>query len=306
MLYSVGEGNTRKYYKVGLMTADEGAFAGLVYNINHPNVGGSYLFRNSTSTWWWTMTPTHKSGSVYNNMLVGSVLRLIDDANLTNTGGGVRPMISLKADVVVTGKGSKADPYVVHEAVNTHNLPSDYQEVTYIQNKTGEYIDVGMGFSNGFHMVADVELITTTAGFIIGAEDIIPYNRNYLAYNGKWQLGNYAATNIGSTLTLGNYSLDVSTIHGSINLSVNGSSIYSTNSTSAARSGRNLYIFKNNTLSEYGAGLNVSPYRLYSMKLYTSADTSTLVRDFIPCFRKSDGKIGLYDLAGSQFYPLQT
>lgn len=38
---------------------------------------------------------------------------------------------------------------------------------------------------------------------------------------------------------------------------------------------------------------------LYSLKLY---DWTTLVRDFVPCYRKSDNVIGMYDLVNNQFY----
>ena len=39
--------------------------------------------------------------------------------------------------------------------------------------------------------------------------------------------------------------------------------------------------------------------RLYSFKMYSG---SQLVRNFIPCYRKSDGEVGLYDIVGEQFY----
>ena len=42
--------------------------------------------------------------------------------------------------------------------------------------------------------------------------------------------------------------------------------------------------------------------KLYSCKIY---DNGTLVRDFIPCYRISDGEVGLYDLVNNQFYTNQ-
>lgn len=39
--------------------------------------------------------------------------------------------------------------------------------------------------------------------------------------------------------------------------------------------------------------------RLYDMKIYDNED---LVRDFVPCYRKSDNVIGLYDKVNRQFY----
>ena len=42
-----------------------------------------------------------------------------------------------------------------------------------------------------------------------------------------------------------------------------------------------------------------SSYKLYSCKIY---DNNTLVRDFVPCYRKSDNVIWMYDLVNNQFY----
>jgi hypothetical protein len=44
---------------------------------------------------------------------------------------------------------------------------------------------------------------------------------------------------------------------------------------------------------------SISSFKLYSFKMYNN---STLVRDFIPCYRKLDSVIWLYDLVNNQFY----
>lgn len=43
-----------------------------------------------------------------------------------------------------------------------------------------------------------------------------------------------------------------------------------------------------------------SSYRLYSCKIYNQ---DLIIRDFKPCYRKSDNKTGLYDLVDKKFYP---
>jgi hypothetical protein len=48
-----------------------------------------------------------------------------------------------------------------------------------------------------------------------------------------------------------------------------------------------------------GTAGSFSSFKLYSCKIYKSW---TLVRDFVPCYRKSDWVIWLYDLANNQFY----
>ena len=57
-----------------------------------------------------------------------------------------------------------------------------------------------------------------------------------------------------------------------------------------------LHIFNlnNNWATEWN-----SSYKLYYCKIYESW---TLVRDFVPCYRKSDNVIGLYDIVNNQFY----
>lgn len=41
-----------------------------------------------------------------------------------------------------------------------------------------------------------------------------------------------------------------------------------------------------------------SKMKLYNFKLY---DSTTVVRDYIPCYRKGDGEIGLYELIEGRF-----
>ena len=300
MLYTRQSDNSKNYYKIGLMTSDEGAFAGLAYDTNHSSPYG-YLYQN-TNSWWWTLTPTIRTSSVLNINEIGQSLRIIDDANLTSTGGGIRPMIALKSTVKVTGSGTTTDPYVVQEEYPNRNLPSEYQQVRYLQNVSGNYIDTGLSLPNGFHAIIDMETISTTAGFIMGSEDDDPYNRNYIKQAASWELGAYGYANAG-TNNIGKHLLEVSTIHDNIKVIDNGKLTYSTNSENAARSSRNIFVFKNNTALTIAASNTMTPFRLFGLKIYSTADTSTLERDFVPCYRKSDSAAGLYDLVHNVFYP---
>lgn len=45
---------------------------------------------------------------------------------------------------------------------------------------------------------------------------------------------------------------------------------------------------------------NMGNIKLYYCKIW---DGDTLVRDFIPCYKKSDNKVGLYDMVNNVFYP---
>jgi hypothetical protein len=61
----------------------------------------------------------------------------------------------------------------------------------------------------------------------------------------------------------------------------------------------NYFIFANNNTGNAAIAENHSAFKLYSFKM---TDNGILVRNFIPCKRKSDNIAGLYDLIGQQFY----
>ena len=59
----------------------------------------------------------------------------------------------------------------------------------------------------------------------------------------------------------------------------------------------NMYLLASHVSEDVAA--NIGDTRLYYVKIW---DNDTLVRDFIPCYRKSDGDVGLYDLVNNEFY----
>ena len=102
-------GNGNLTYKIGLLTADEIAFAGsIAYTYNR----STYLQENTGTTWWWSLSPRNFYGSVANVWGVGS--GHLDDDNVGN-GDGLRPVISLISSTNVTGDGTSENPYVVEK-----------------------------------------------------------------------------------------------------------------------------------------------------------------------------------------------
>ena len=107
-LYTTSEsnqGNKALQYPIGLITADEVAYAGGVYDVS--NVG-YYLY---TGQLYWTMSP-HE----YNNSSA-QVFFINSDGSLNEImvayAAGVRPVINLKADTKFEGSGTSSDPYTV-------------------------------------------------------------------------------------------------------------------------------------------------------------------------------------------------
>ena len=108
------DGVTTPLYKIGLITADEAAFAGGVYNIAnnsyHLYTGGHY----------WTMSPYyfHVSYHYSRVWIVHSAGYL--SSNLVYDGGGVRPAVSLKSTATIEqgGDGTVNNPYVINGLVS--------------------------------------------------------------------------------------------------------------------------------------------------------------------------------------------
>ena len=95
--------------KVGLITADELAFAGYAKGLGNTT---TYLQENATDTYWWSLSPRSFDGSDAGVWSVYGSLGI--DYNYVVDTGGVRPLISLKPSTNVTGNGTSEKPYVVN------------------------------------------------------------------------------------------------------------------------------------------------------------------------------------------------
>lgn len=97
-------------FKVGLISADELAFAGFGYNSSSYYAGATsnYLYMGS---WFWT-------GSPYSSNTIARVFGGNRDGFIyyygTNNAGAVRPVINLRSDIRITnGDGTKDAPYEI-------------------------------------------------------------------------------------------------------------------------------------------------------------------------------------------------
>ena len=96
--------------KVGLITADELAFAGYAFNISNTT---TYLQENATDTFWWSLSPFGFLGGRTYVWYVSGSYGGVGDSIVANT-YGFRPSISLKPSTNVTGNGTSEKPYVVN------------------------------------------------------------------------------------------------------------------------------------------------------------------------------------------------
>ena len=95
--------------KVGLITADELAYAGYAYGKNNTT---TYLQENATDTYWWSLSPSYFIGSYARVWSVngGNGNFGYNYVHLTR---GVRPSISLKSTTNATGNGTSDSPFII-------------------------------------------------------------------------------------------------------------------------------------------------------------------------------------------------
>ena len=84
------------------------------------------------------------------------------------------------------------------------------------------------------------------------------------------------------------------------NASYSGTILTHQNSTQTADNRGHIYIFSNHNAYNGTGGIQT----MAAMNLYrfTMIQDDIYIRDFIPCRRKSDSKVGLFDLVTGQFY----
>ena len=107
--FKVSNASTKLDYPISLITADEAVMAGGVFNTPNSNY---YLYNGQ---YFWTLSPSqfnsyNSQSNVWNVNSSGSLLYW----NYVATSFGVRPVINLKADTLITkGDGTSLNPYVV-------------------------------------------------------------------------------------------------------------------------------------------------------------------------------------------------
>lgn len=181
-------------------------------------------------------------------------------------------------------------------------LPTEYQEVEYIQSSGTQYIDTGVVATSGFAIDIKINIDTVTDSWapILSAHELsAPYKRNFIAYTSSKKMEIDAGDKITQTsVTLtGDDVIKASNVENNFYLNVNGTNYTPTVTTAAsnlAYSGRTMHLLHSN-----GYDFGYTSGKVYYCKITVDG---TLVRSFVPCYRKSDNIVGLYDLVNGVFY----
>lgn len=188
-------------------------------------------------------------------------------------------------------------------------LPSEYQEVEYIKSTGTQYIDLNFiavgGMRAEYAVTYDNDMLSTdkNGGYIVGSHNTRnPYARNGGYYNNYspikgWELG-YGDffPHYTTPLTYGQkYKVEFQTISGNAYLKVDDVLLISNTTQTNMTANTNVMVFTN------AIDMTVKAIAtIYYIKLWNK--DGTLVRDLVPCYRKSDNVIGLYDLVNDAFY----
>ena len=192
-------------------------------------------------------------------------------------------------------------------------LPNEYQEVEYIESTGTQCIDTGIPLNQ--YRKCEMEFSPTS----IGTTQIIDGGytntseqddtRNYLRIDSDGMLNlQYARSNtsykLSSVVIASNtkYAISYKMLASSCSLTVNGTEYSNLIGVTLITNGNNVFLFgesfkDKNSTKTYEASAFI---KLYTAKYYDSNDI--LIRNFIPCYRKLDNEIGLYDLINNQFY----
>ena len=183
-------------------------------------------------------------------------------------------------------------------------LPDEYKQVEYIETTGTQYIDSGVPLKSGLKIVADwIYKDSDNGNSYTGGHIGSPGNR--------WLVGSQRNTyyyfgvgngNVSTGLRYGNRDLVEAywKDKGSY-IKVNGveSTVSFTNYSLTEEPDYTFYI---SGVNRNGGASSVPKLTIYSWKFYQD---DVLVRDYIPCYRKSDNRAGLYDLVENMFYTYQ-
>ena len=184
----------------------------------------------------------------------------------------------------------------------TLKIPSIYQEVEYIESTGSQYIDTGVlnkGALKSKITFVYTDLSSQQKGNLFGIYDTTTGDRSYinLTSGNKWQFGygngNYYFVSNNSPIINTKYELEGIWASTQQKLTINGNVMYSGSETITKSDAVSAYLFGTNGTNFHGC------LKLYSCIIF---DGENIIRNFIPCYRKSDGEIGLYDIVNGVFY----
>jgi hypothetical protein len=170
-------------------------------------------------------------------------------------------------------------------------LPAEYQEVEWIWSSGTQYINTGVKASNTLSTKLVMQPNTSyTSEYAVFGDAWSANALFFMEYNWNYRLHNW-----------GTY-WDFARVNNSKTTITTDASWITINGTSYSLTAGSSYSNNNIRLFATGDGYNTSKrgrFKVYSFKI---SDNNVLVRDLVPCYRKLDDVIWLYDIVNDIFY----
>ena len=266
-----------------------------------PNAGGTLFGRRDVRATTTALTNTGKMKIKRAKFYNGSTL-VFNFIPCYNKLTGVIGMYDLVSNSFYSNSGTG----VFLKGADVNQLPNNFQRVEYIETTGTQWIDTTYYPTNKTKVELDLEMSngkSTASGSNIfnTTDDIKRFSVNFGSTAGE-TTKIYVWTNIINTSGGIICSVDVGNTVLTRNKLVltNSKFTYGTYSLDTEPStwttlGVSLKLFCNSS----GQAFNRYNIKLYEMKIW---DNDMLVRHFVPCYQKTDSKIGLYDLVNKSFY----
>lgn len=167
-------------------------------------------------------------------------------------------------------------------------LPAEYQEVAYLESNYTQYIDTGYVPNLYSKMTLDFEPTEKQSACYAGSR----YNsgkKTFAILSGNGSTTQYGAMGDMANKSLGRFTQERQTITICKDEFIRNGVVTPVSVTSFD-SEYSVYLFACNTRN---SAVLDSACRIYSCQIW---DNDILVRDYVPCYRKSDNKPGMYDL----------
>ena len=226
--------------------------------------------------------------------------------------GGGGPTASIKvmglsqSDTVTAAMGSKTKTakWVTVPNPALHGLPDGYTELESIESTGTQYIDTGVIPDTNSGYEFDVTINSPfnssdsiSTGSIIGCYTSSDKSFGVSVSTKRFETGDVAfgSGRYAAHLVVGSR-MQISLRNRTYTTSTGGTEIIS-NSLSTTISA---FLFASHDTSVSGNVWGMAKAIMYSAKMY---DGDTMIRNYIPAKRNSDGAIGLYDLVTGAFFP---
>ena len=181
-----------------------------------------------------------------------------------------------------------------------NDLPEEYQEVEYIQATGTQWIDTKVPMNGNYVFFVDGSIPEGKIGVLVNGYDSTSARQGIVYYTGSNKIGFYwFGKGYSEDTTLTSKGIDLKqrfqVTQSSTELTLVQDNLVLTQSYNGTTTtnAKNIYIFNSDANASYKNGT------LYQAKI---TNNGTAIRDFIPCYRKSDGEIGLYDIVEGEFY----